>query len=118
MEIQASKRQWVAVRTVVLFVGVAIGMYAAGKPANEGKALPPPARTDNVRETIHGVGIVDPYRWLEDQESPETRAWIDAENKFTDSIIKPLPGRDSLKKQLSGLLKVTSFSLPRERGGR
>jgi prolyl oligopeptidase len=39
---------------------------------------PPPTRRDNVREVLHGVEIVDPYRWLEDDESPETRAWIDA----------------------------------------
>jgi hypothetical protein len=36
---------------------------------------PPPSKVDNVREVIYGVEIVDPYRWLEDQDSPETRAW-------------------------------------------
>ena len=44
---------------------------------------PPATRQDSVREVIHGVEIVDPYRWLEDQESPETRAWIDAQNTYT-----------------------------------
>src|SRR5262249_44349628 len=39
----------------------------------------PPTRQDNFRETIHGVEIIDPYRWLEDQDSPETRQWIDAQ---------------------------------------
>ena len=43
---------------------------------------PPPSKVDNFREVIHGVEIVDPYRWLEDQDHPETRAWIDAQNKF------------------------------------
>ena len=41
---------------------------------------PPPTRRDDVREVLHGVEIVDPYRWLEDGSSPETRAWIDAQN--------------------------------------
>ena len=35
---------------------------------------PPPTRVDNFREVLHGVEIIDPYRWLEEQESPETRA--------------------------------------------
>ena len=38
----------------------------------------PKTRTDEVTETVHGVTIRDPYRWLEDQQSPDTRAWIDA----------------------------------------
>jgi hypothetical protein len=40
---------------------------------------PPPTRRDDFHEQLHGVGIVDPHRWLEDQSAPETRAWIDAQ---------------------------------------
>jgi len=49
---------------------------------------PPPTRTDNVKEVLHGVEIVDPYRWLEDQSSPETRAWIDAQNSYTKPFLE------------------------------
>ena len=51
---------------------------------------PPVARKNDVKETIHGVEIVDPYRWLEDQKSPETRAWIDAERAYTQKFLEPI----------------------------
>ena len=82
------------------------------------KRTPPRTREDNVKETIFGRTIVDPYRWLEDQNSPETRAWIDEQNRYTDSILNALPGRDRISNRLSELLKIDTISLPLERGGR
>src|ERR1051325_1756964 len=79
---------------------------------------PPPARLDNVREVIHGVEIIDPYRWLEEQDSPETRAWIDAQNKYTHSLLDELPARPLIQKRLSELLRVDTVSAPFEQGGR
>lgn len=79
---------------------------------------PPPARLDDVKETIHGTVVSDPYRWLEDQNSPETRAWIDAENACTQSVLGPLPGQDAIAKQLEELIKVDTINLPTERGGK
>ena len=79
---------------------------------------PPPSRVDNFREVVHGVEIVDPYRWLEDQDSPETRAWIDAQNKYTHSLLDGLPSRPLIQKRLSELLRVDSVSTPFEQGGR
>lgn len=79
---------------------------------------PPATRTDNVKETLHGVELTDPYRWLEDQNSPETRAWIDAQNEHTQSLIGRLPGREAVEKRLSELLKVDTIGTPIERGGK
>src|SRR5947209_7309279 len=62
---------------------------------------PPKTRTDNVKETLHGVEVVDQYRWLEDQNNPETRAWIDAQNRYTQSILGRQPGRDRIEKRLA-----------------
>src|SRR5690348_2220773 len=50
-------------------------------------AAPPKTAVNEVKEMVQGMEIVDPYRWLEDQNSPETRAWIDAQNAYTDSMI-------------------------------
>jgi len=71
-----------------------------------------------VKEVLHGVEVVDPYRWLEDQNAPETRAWIDAQNAYTNSLLGRLPGREQLKQRLAALLKIDSFGLPTERTGR
>ncbi len=79
---------------------------------------PPKTEVKEVRETIHGVEIVDPYRWLEDQNSPQTRAWIDAENAYTDSLMNRIPGREALKQKVAALLKIETMSTPVVRNGR
>jgi len=79
---------------------------------------PPATRTDNVSETIHGVTITDPYRWLEDQNSPETRAWIDAQNKYTASKLEHLPVREQIHARLTQLMKIDTIGIPIARGGR
>lgn len=79
---------------------------------------PPPTRTDNVRDTLHGVVIIDPYRWLEDQNSPETRAWLEAQNEYTRSILDKLSGRDAIKKRLEELNRIDVIGSPIVRGGR
>jgi prolyl oligopeptidase len=86
--------------------------------AGVGDAPKPSTRTDNVKETLHGVDVVDPYRWLEDQESKETREWIDSQNRYTQSILGAFPGREALKRRLTELLKIESVGMPVERGGR
>ena len=70
-----------------------------------------------TRETLHGVELVDPYRWLEDQNSPETRTWIDTQNNYTNSLLKPLPGREAMKQRLSELLRTDTLGVPTERNG-
>jgi prolyl oligopeptidase len=77
-------------------------------------AGPPPTRKDNFKEVIHGVEIADPYRWLEDQESPEVRDWINRQNAYTRSVV---PQREPLKRRLDELLRPESMSAPVYRAG-
>jgi prolyl oligopeptidase len=79
---------------------------------------PPVARRDNVLETIHGVSVPDPYRWLEDQNSPETRTWIDAENAYTHKLLDAWPGRAKVERRATELLRVDSIRLPIEENDR
>jgi prolyl oligopeptidase len=79
---------------------------------------PPPTRTDNVSELLHGVEVTDPYRWLEDQQSPETREWIDAQNEYTQSILSFLPGRAALRHELESLMRIDDIDSPIHRNGR
>ena len=87
---------------------------------DRGIEVPPPPPTDvrEVVDTLHGVEIADPYRWLEDQDAPETRAWIDAQNAYTDSLLGGLPTRDALHARASAVLERDTIGLPNERGGR
>lgn len=79
---------------------------------------PPPATTRlDVVDTIHGIPIVDSYRWLEQQDAPETRAWIDAQVAYADSILGETPLRDHLRRRVRALLDVEDPGPPRRAGG-
>ena len=96
----------------------AVALAVAGAVAAQDTAKPPETRTDNVVDDYHGTKVADPYRWLEDQQSPETRAWIDQQNRYTRAVLDALPGRAAIVKRLTELMKVDAFGLPIERGGR
>ena len=63
--------------------------------------MPPHAQEIPVTQTIHGVTISDNYRWLEDQNSPATRAWIAAEQKYTAEFFVSVPQREASKDKLA-----------------
>jgi len=111
---------WI-VRQTALALTVAGMMAAASLPCAGQEArktkCPPDARRDDVVDTYFGVKIPDPYRWLEDQVSPETRAWIDAEDQCTYAAIRSLPSREGITNRLNQLLKVDQTGLPYERNG-
>jgi prolyl oligopeptidase len=73
---------------------------------------PPQARVDSVEEVLHGRKISDPYRWLEDTESPETKAFVRDELAYTRSLLDPLPGRDKIHQRLSELLTIGTMGTP------
>jgi prolyl oligopeptidase len=79
---------------------------------------PPPTRLDPVTEVLHGVTITDPYRWLENQNAPETRAWLAAQDQFARGYLESLPGRDALRKKLDAMIRIDSVGSPTVRKGR
>ena len=79
---------------------------------------PPPTEVREIVETLHGVEVRDAYRWLEDQDAAETRAWIDAQNDYTDTVLGMLPGRARLREMAAAVLERDVRGLPSERGGR
>ena len=87
--------------------------------AQEGGAkCPPPTRVEGTKDTYGTTVVADPYRWLEDQESKETRAWIDAQDKCTETALSKLPGRDAIAKRLTELYRIDSYGMPEVRNGR
>src|SRR5690349_12551914 len=113
-------RAWKQLRRGLTYVIATIfsAGFAAVADDSANRVTPPVTRTDNVKDNYFGTEIADPYRWLEDQQSPETRKWIDAENAYTRSVLDPLPGREKLKKRLTALLNVDAYQTPVERNGR
>ena len=79
----------------------------------------PRARRDPaVVDDYHGTRVADPYRWLEDPDSPETRAWVEAENKVTFAFLESIPGRAKIKERLTKLWNYEKFGIPRKEGAR
>lgn len=90
---------------------------AQALPLWERLSPPPATRAESFSESLHGVEVADPYRWLEDP-SPDTRLWIELQNRHADAVLGILPGRDRLRQHLSSLLRVDAIGLPWVRGGR
>lgn len=78
----------------------------------------PKSKTEPVVETLHGVKITDPYRWLEDQDSPATRTWINSQIDYTQSMIGKLPFREKIRDRLKALSDVDRITMPNEFSGR
>src|SRR5439155_748408 len=72
----------------------------------------PAAPTSNQVDDYNGVKVADPYRPLENPDSPESRAWIEAENKITFDFLKTIPGRDGIKKRLTEVWDYERFGVP------
>jgi prolyl oligopeptidase len=90
-------------------------------------ATPPPTRVAPVVERLHGVEVVDPYRWLEGDTSdpagpqkvtPEVASWTDAQNAYARTILDHLPHRSTVEARLRALMEIGSVSAPAVRGSR
>jgi prolyl oligopeptidase len=67
---------------------------------------PPPSEIQVVTDILHGVSVADPYRWLEDQNSEHTRAWIARQTRYARSYLDSIPGRDRIRRRVRELLDV------------
>lgn len=74
-------------------------------------------RTEH-QDIYHGTSVPDPYRWLEEIDSPETRRWIEEQNQLTESYLCSLPGREKFHARLTELWNYEKYGVPFQRGGR
>jgi prolyl oligopeptidase len=98
---------------VLLAPLVAVTLAAAPSPLRY-----PETRRDGVVDDYFGTAVPDPYRWLEDDRSAETAAWVKAQNEVTDRFLGAIPGRDRLGKRLTQLWDYERAAAPLRRGGR
>jgi prolyl oligopeptidase len=78
----------------------------------------PSARRVEHADNYHGVTVLDPYRWLEDMDSPDTRAWAKAQDELTSRFLNSSHVRAALRRRLESLWYFDSYSAPVKAGGR
>ena len=106
---------------IILFGGVALALandsltddstVAAATSSN-----PPKAKVAPVEDTVQGHKIVDPYRYLENPNDPDTKLYVERELSYTRSILDPLPGRDKINARLTKLLEIGTVGAPQMGG--
>src|SRR5713226_3708686 len=79
---------------------------------------PPFSAVEPVTEVLHGVSVTDPYRWLEDQDSPRTRAWIAEQTRYARSYLDTIPGRDLIRRRVREFLAVETYDSLQKDGSR
>jgi prolyl oligopeptidase len=95
---------------------LALALAGERSRAQERKYVYPPARQDNQVDTFFGTTVRDPYRWLENADSPETQAWVEAENQLFHDFVNSYPGREKIKARLTELWNYPKYSLPQKEG--
>jgi prolyl oligopeptidase len=78
----------------------------------------PDARRSGQMDTYFGDKVADPYRWLEDTDSPETAAWVQAENKVTFSYLDQIPEREKIRRKITALYDYERYAAPQQVNGR
>ena len=107
----------------VLFAVIlsAVACVIAIPAAGQTEATPlvyPKAKTVDQVDDYHGTKVADPYRWLEDTDSADTHAWVEAENKLTFSYLDQIPYRSAIRDRLLKLWNYERFTVPEQQGGR
>ncbi|NEQ10428.1 MAG: S9 family peptidase [Moorea sp. SIO4E2] len=88
-------------------------MPSTSQPLN----YPKSRKADQV-DDYHGTLVADPYRWLEDPDSEETKAWVEAQNQVTFGYLSEIPTRETLKQRITKLWNYEKYSTPFKKGDR
>src|ERR1044072_2262543 len=92
-------------------------LLAQASPRPMQLTYPTSKKIDHADE-YHGVKVTDPYRWLEDLDSEETKKWVEAQNKVTFGWLERVPGRERIRRRLTDLWNYERDGLPYKKGGR
>ena len=93
------------------------GSLSSVQQAQRPLVYPETARGDVV-DVYHGTRVADPYRWLEELDSPQTRSWIEAQNEITFGYLQDIPTRQTINKRLTALWDYERYGMPFKEGGR
>lgn len=93
-------------------------LMAAASPVFAQVAAYPATKKQEVSDDYFGTKVSDPYRWLEDDNSPETKAWVQEQNKVTFGFLETIPQRPRIRERLRKLWNYERFGIPFKRGER
>src|SRR2546427_8424022 len=97
---------------------LAFGHALAADDASSSLPAPPVAKKAPKTTEIHGQKLVDNYYWLRDKKNPEVKAYLEAENAYTDAVMKPTEGlQKKLYDEMLGRIKETDVEVPYKEGG-
>jgi len=108
----------VAVALAVFSVVALVTVVAGNNSVLAKKYKYPEAPKQDVVENYHGTKVADPYRWLEDPDSPETQAWVGKENELTREYIDSYEKREVIEERLRKLWNYARYTLPEKQGDR
>ncbi|MHC1776434.1 MAG: prolyl oligopeptidase family protein [Lentimicrobium sp.] len=99
-----------------LILASMMGILATSGFGQNGPITYPKAPKSDITDDYFEVKVADPYRWLEDDNSAETAAWVKAENEITEAYFQKIPFRDALKQRLTGLWNFPRYGVPFRKG--
>ena len=104
-------------RSYPLLLAALLGAGQAGAQAVVTKTLPyPQTRKVDTVTTYFGTKVPDPYRWLENDQATDTKAWVQAENKVTQDYLGKIPYREAIRDRLTKLWNYEKYSAPTKEG--
>jgi prolyl oligopeptidase len=103
-------------RHLIIALAVVLPAVVAAQSSPPGRLSYPPARSVDVAEDYFGTTIADPYRWLENPDSPETKAWVEAQNKVTFAFLEAVPARARIRGRLKELWDYERYGAPQRAG--
>lgn len=102
---------------LLLLISLLVGGQASGQAASTPKPITyPKTRKVDTTTTYFGTKVADPYRWLEDDQAPDTKLWVQAENQVTQAYLNKIPYRAAIRERLTKLWDYERYSIPTEEG--
>ena len=119
-KIRVNENFEVIMRKIILFlcVSILIPVFLTAAVSAQKRLEYPKAKKVNQVDNYHGTEVADPFRWLENPNSEDSRVWIEAQNKLTSSYLSEIPEREKIKKRLTKLWNYEKYSAPFKKGKR
>src|SRR5579864_4476416 len=107
-------------RLILCVAVIVMSLLASGQKYSPSETTsnmtPPKAEINIVVDDYHGHKVSDPYRWLEDAQSPQTQRFVEEQNGYTKQVLDSIPGKDKLRARLEQLLSIGRLEAPQPSG--